>query len=551
MISEKILVNFGAILKTLKVSETAFKNKVGLNAYNQYLLENRVPALMKLSETTSPENTFYTFFVLGKPVTKTQLSELLGAEIIEEFTANNFIEKVQQEIETTYSPKISINFYELSTSENKTETIHVISDIKRIATNQNLDDEYVMNIGGASKSLAKTIIKEKDFRKYFVGKQTHTPKALDIGCGSGIQALILAKLGYETYATDISEKALQYTKYNALINNVEIKTIKGSLFEPIQELGIKFDLIVSNPPFVITAEKIRENNKYTYRDGGMKHDELLMSFIKQVPEHLEEKGISIFLGNWEETYTPETPQTWEQKFLNIIPKNTDTWIIKRQTQKPEEYVKLWMDDAQNYKLNPTEYENQYSTWLQDFIDRKVTEISFGYFILQKSSEQKTWIKLENGSQYLHSPTGNTILQTLVTKENLRNYKAQTQNTENTSIFDLTYTRAKDVTEERYYIPGQSDPHSIYMAQGANLGRKKQLTSLEAGFLGASDGQLSAKQICEAIAYLLTIQTQNTETTDNNPNNQETLKQEIYQNIKAELESFIINSTEEGFFKIEE
>ncbi|QPK94091.1 methyltransferase [Actinomyces sp. zg-332] len=544
----------GNRLRELEISDFHFKSIVGMNAYNQYVLENRIPALMKLSENSSSENIFYKFFLLGKETTASELQNLLGETIFVALLEHNFIEyfdvsdknldldgNLQDSV--YFSPKINISCYNLENNKD-TVPIYVISDLKRISTNSNIDNEYVMSIGGASKSLAKMIIKDNAFRQYF-DENIDNPTAVDIGCGSGIQALILAKLGYETYATDISEKALMYTNYNAVLNDVEITTICGSLFEPLENLDCKFDLIVSNPPFVITAEQVRKNNKYTYRDGGMKNDDLLMHFISNVSAFLKEKGIATFLGNWEERYDlPKFDDKHENKLLKAIPNNTDIWVIKRQEQTPEEYVKLWMDDAQSLKNSKEEYENKYCLWLEDFKNRNIENISFGYFILQKSKGTETvWKKIENGIQYLHQPTGEVVLKTLVAKENLFKIRKNSSR----DIFDYKYLRPSHVTEERYYIPGQSDPHSIYMVQGGSLGRKKQLTSLEAAFIGACDGELTASQICEAIAYLLV--TQNNNESDDSQFNADTEKENILNGIIEEIANFIETSLIEGFLEV--
>ncbi|HNY96523.1 MAG TPA: peptide chain release factor N(5)-glutamine methyltransferase [Smithellaceae bacterium] len=76
------------------------------------------------------------------------------------------------------------------------------------------------------------------------------PRILDIGTGSGAIALALAceVPGASITATDISEAALQTAQKNAAALNVEpIVFLKGDLFEPVEG---RFDLIVSNPPYI-------------------------------------------------------------------------------------------------------------------------------------------------------------------------------------------------------------------------------------------------------------------------------------------------------------
>ena len=78
---------------------------------------------------------------------------------------------------------------------------------------------------------------------------------LDIGTGSGCIAISLAKNipNAKVSALDISEKALEVARENAKLNNVEIEFITADIFDYKSEK--KYDIIVSNPPYVLEEEK--------------------------------------------------------------------------------------------------------------------------------------------------------------------------------------------------------------------------------------------------------------------------------------------------------
>jgi release factor glutamine methyltransferase len=85
----------------------------------------------------------------------------------------------------------------------------------------------------------------------------HPLTVIDIGTGAGCipVALKKARPNWEVYATDISDEALAIARENAVYNQVEVHFKKDDLFKP-ELFGIsQFDLIISNPPYVLTSEK--------------------------------------------------------------------------------------------------------------------------------------------------------------------------------------------------------------------------------------------------------------------------------------------------------
>ena len=101
-------------------------------------------------------------------------------------------------------------------------------------------------------------------------------KILDLCTGSGIIAITLRKelenMSLEVVASDISEEALKVAKENSIMNEAEVKFIQSDIFENINE---KFDIIVSNPPYIAYSDKI------TMEDNVLNYDPHLALFAEE------------------------------------------------------------------------------------------------------------------------------------------------------------------------------------------------------------------------------------------------------------------------------
>lgn len=80
----------------------------------------------------------------------------------------------------------------------------------------------------------------------------------DIGTGSGAIAVALAKeeSNMKVSATDISKDALLIAKQNAKFNNADITFYEGDLLEPLIKENLKFDILISNPPYIAYTDEV-------------------------------------------------------------------------------------------------------------------------------------------------------------------------------------------------------------------------------------------------------------------------------------------------------
>ena len=359
----------------------------------------------------------------------------------------------------------------------------IASDLDEVALDGPLPADHVLGVGGASRTLAETVV------------PLAVDRALDLGTGCGIQALLVARRAGRVVATDVSRRALAYAALNAQLNGVtNIEFRHGSMFEPVA--GEAFDLIVSNPPFVITprTEGVPASD---YRDGGLAGDALVAQFVRtapahlppeflrRVPHHLAPGGIAQLLGNWES----RTGITGLARLDAWVPADLDLWVVEREELSPLAYAELWIRDG---GITPRDaaFAPLLTAWLDDFAARGVTAIGFGYVLLRRGQGEPL-----RRSERVSQPVANVGAALAL---GLAAHDALAEGLPDTLVV------APDVAEARHLLPGNDDPSVIELRQGGGFARTVAVDPALAGFVGACDGELQVLQIAPALADLFEV-----------------------------------------------
>ncbi|WP_106392860.1 methyltransferase domain-containing protein, partial [Enhygromyxa salina] len=117
-------------------------------------------------------------------------------------------------------------------------------------------------------------------------------RVLDIGCGAGSLALVAARAGAaEAIGVDLDPRAVTYARFNAALNGIDNASFAaGDLAAPVR--GQRFDLVVSQPPFVTQPPSVTTT---TYLHGGHRGDELALRMLSELPALLAERGRALVL----------------------------------------------------------------------------------------------------------------------------------------------------------------------------------------------------------------------------------------------------------------
>lgn len=353
----------------------------------------------------------------------------------------------------------------------------ITSDPTEHARSEPLPVDHVLGIGGASTTLASWTPRSR------VGR------ALDLGTGSGVQALHLSGHADTVVATDLSQRALRYAEFNAALNGVEWDLRSGSFLDPVA--GETFDLVVSNPPFVITprAEGVP---LYEYRDGGASGDGVVAALTKGVGAHLAPGGVAQLLGNWETV----AGQDWRERVGEWVAESgLDAWVVQRDVQDPAEYAELWARDG-GHRSGTPEHDALVGAWLDDFAGRGVAEIGFGIITLHRPTTARSpFVDLVEITGPVASPMGPTVASGLAARDRLAAMDDE-------ALLDTAWRCVEDVTTETHAAPGATDPNVILLRQGGGLGRAIRLDTLDAALVSVCDGDLTARRSLTAISGLL-------------------------------------------------
>lgn len=358
------------------------------------------------------------------------------------------------------------------------------SDLGELATGGALRTDHVLGVGGASTTLAQVTVRDERAR------------ALDLGTGCGVQALHAARHVQHVTATDISARALAFARFNAALTGVPADRLtlrEGSMLEPVA--GQTFDLVVSNPPFVITPRR-PDVPAYEYRDGGRAGDDLVRDLVTGVGAVLAPGGVAQMLGNWE----VRRGVPWEERVgAWLDASGLDGWVVQRELLDPAQYAETWIrDGGTTPERDPAGWAARYEAWLDDFASRDVEAVGFGVVTLRRPVEDRPRLRrLEEVTGTVRQPLGPAVAAALAAHDWLAARDDEALGRERLVV-------APDVTEERYLTPGDADPQVVLLRQGGGFGRTVQVGTATAGLVGACDGELTVGQVVGALGALLGV-----------------------------------------------
>ncbi|NHC15755.1 methyltransferase [Motilibacter sp. E257] len=332
--------------------------------------------------------------------------------------------------------------------------------------------DHVLGVGGASATLAQITPRDR------VGR------ALDLGTGGGVQALHLTRHADEVVATDVLARALALARLTAGLNQIDLDLREGSLVDPVA--GETFDLVVSNPPFVIGAPEV-----HTYRDAGLPLDTLCRELLAQVPQLLAEGGTFVMIGDWVRL-RGEEPHERARRWLPSAD-GFESLLVVRDEEDPAAYVSTWLRDAG--EQGAADATDRYDRWLAGLEDAGVEAVEFGWFVVRRRGSGPARSEVLDWPHPVEQPAAWWLSARVEANAWLTAHDDE-------ALLSARLRVREDVVQEQHGEPGAEEPETIVLRQQRGQRAATSVSTEAAALVGASDGTLQVGQLVDAVAQVL-------------------------------------------------
>jgi methylase of polypeptide subunit release factors len=232
---------------------------------------------------------------------------------------------------------------------------------------------YVLGIGESSRRLDAMTVRRR------------SRLTLDIGTGQGFQAVRAATKSERVIGTDVNPRALWCGAISAAMSGVgaRVELRSGSLYEPVMDVAGRADLIVSNPPYVVTPWEGRE-----CLSSEMRGDGFVASLVRGAGPMLAEGGVMCLVGEWAcgESWDSR-PRAW------AAGQGLDAWILGWDIEDAKGYATRWLRELEQLDGRaPRAEAARVAAWVDALRREGIREMASGAIVLQKRSGVRNWIR---------------------------------------------------------------------------------------------------------------------------------------------------------------
>jgi SAM-dependent methyltransferase len=258
--------------------------------------------------------------------------------------------------------------------------------------------EPVMGVAASTRALAQMMIPRR------------VERALDLGAGSGVLALLATRHAAHVAAVDLNPRATAMTRFSAALNgvvNLDCRT--GDMFEPVSDQT--FDLIVCNPPFVIAPAAGRLHSQ-----TGRPADDFLRSIVRTVPEYLRPGGFCQLVGNW----VHPAGGDWRTRLAGWFDGlGCDAWVLHARSEDAAAYAHHRIAELTD---DPEAAGQLFDEWMAYYARTGIEALGFGVITVRKSTRPTTWIRCDQLPD-IAGPCGESIARAFALRDFLEAHPA--------------------------------------------------------------------------------------------------------------------------------
>jgi methylase of polypeptide subunit release factors len=408
------------------------------------------PALRR-TEPTTTLSTLTRLFALGLDVPAPDLDDVPGADVSDWVLAG--LVAVRRR---TVHPLVSVQPFRMGGVE-----LRLVCDQPNPSLGRPPFPNFVMGAVESSTQLARITL-----RRPFA-------RAMDMGSGNGVHAILAARHCQSVVATDISPRALAFTRFNLAWNDVENVELRlGDRFEPVA--GEEFDLVVSNPPFVVSPTMTAR-----FRDSGLPTDNISETAVTGAAGHLAPGGWAQIMCQWVQ-YQGERWQDRVESWTTGT--GCDAWVVQRGAQDSVSHTVEWLTEMG--RADPKEADRQFEKWMEYFDNQGIVGIGTGFVVLRKVTDSDPWyLAAELGDEFADD-AGEAVARIFDTQDWLR------ASPESGAVLDTCWRLAEHVQLD---MP-RASPNRHVLRQAAGLRTSAEISKDLAEIAPRCDGNRTLRSI---------------------------------------------------------
>ncbi|WP_149496641.1 methyltransferase [Roseiconus lacunae] len=382
-------------------------------------------------------------FFLGREIDVVAARKVLPKGLIDCFLRSGVIAERYQSL----TPKVLLV---------PVEDVWLASDLQVLRDHSHKD--YVPTVCDAALHLASVAVRQP------------TRRMLDLCCGFSLHGVLASRHAESVITSDLNPRAAAFARFNAALNECQdFTTVTGDVFSAVK--GKKFDLILSNPPFIISPEAVT-----TYRFAPYELDGFVEQMFRQAPDYLQHGGIFQAVCEWVEIDGVD----WQQRLQTWFEgRGCDVWVLTANRQLPSTYA---ANTLRQSDTDADQLPDMIANWEQYFSKQKVNAIHGGFIFLRRR-DGDNWFDVSQLTKPIRSQIGDAIVRGLDNRDLLYGRYAD-QDILNSR---LAVTRGIRIVEDSIYngIRWESETMTLHVDCGipVSIGIDKYVRNLIARYDG--------------------------------------------------------------------